>query len=186
MKRRCRNCKGYYPIEDGKIVNEGFYCTEHCIIQYAIKNKSRGSKVIQKERKKHKREYYENDIKTRREAAVYWCNRYIRLRDAGNGCISCGTCKPHIQYAAGHYISAGSCTALRFDERNIHLQCNVRCNQQLSGNRGEYRKRLIEKVGQQVVDFLEGPQPVIKITAEWYKSIEEKYKAKCKELEKSS
>lgn len=182
-KRRCRNCKNYSTAGDGRIINGGFFCNEDCIVQYAMKNQQKGRKVIEKERKRQKRDFYENDIKTRREAAVYWFNRFIRLRDAGNGCISCGINKPDIQYAAGHFVPAGSCSALRFDERNVHLQCNVKCNKHLSGNRSEYRRGLVQKLGQEVVDFLEGPQPPIKITAGWYKSIEETYKRKCHEIE---
>ncbi|MFZ9114761.1 MAG: recombination protein NinG [bacterium] len=45
---------------------------------------------------------------------------------------------------------------------------------------------MIDRIGQGQVDILEGPQPKIKITAEWYKSIEDNYKLKLKELEKSS
>ena len=47
----------------------------------------------------------------------------------------------------------------------------------------EYRKGLIKKYGQEVVDFLEGPQPTVKITVDFYKQVEIKYKAKVKELE---
>lgn len=130
-----------------------------------------------------KRAFYDKDIKTRREAAVYWFNRFIRLRDADDPCISCGNRNARIKYDAGHYISAGSCTALRFDERNVNLQCSNHCNVHLSGNGTGYRLGLIKKYGGQVVDELEGPQPTIKISAAWYRSIEEKYKAKCKELE---
>jgi hypothetical protein len=34
-----------------------------------------------------------------------------------------------------------------------------------------------------IVEILEGPQLVIDITPDWYRSIETTYKAKCKELE---
>jgi len=180
-KRRCRNCKKYYPVEEGRLVNDGFYCTEHCVAQYAMKNISKGRKIIEKERKRLKREFYDGDIKTRREAAVRAFNAFIRLRDRGKHCVSCA--EPwNPQFQAGHFITAGSCTALRFDERNCWGQC-VRCNHYLSGHVAEYRKNLIDRIGQDQVDILEGPQPTIKITAEWYKSIEETYKGKCHEIE---
>jgi hypothetical protein len=129
-----------------------------------------------------KREFYEGDIKTRRKAAVREFNRFIRLRDADKPCISCGTTKP-VKYDAGHYITAGSCTALRFDEKNVHKQCSWYCNKNLSGNVNGYTQGLIERFDQSIVDYLRGPQPMIKITVEFYQAIEHKYKAKCKDLE---
>ena len=71
--------------------------------------------------------------------------------------------------------------ALRFDERNIHLQC-IRCNHFLSGNVREYRDGLIRKVGLETVLELEGPQPLVDTSADWYSSIESHYKAKLKAL----
>jgi hypothetical protein len=75
-------------------------------------------------------------------------NRYIRLRDEGKPCISCGTTKP-VQYAAGHYFTIGSCPALRFDEDNVHLQCNKNCNLEKSGNIAEYSINLPLRIGVQ-------------------------------------
>lgn len=178
-KRKCRQCKQYGRPEDGQLINGGYYCSEPCVIAYAMANRAKGRKAQEKEHRRQKREYYQKDIKTRREAAVYWFNRFIRLRDAGSPCISCGASNSDIQYHAGHFIPAGSSTALRFDEKNCHLQC-ARCNLFRSGALAEYRVGLEQKIGAEAVAFLEGPQPTIKITATWYKSIEDKYKAKCK------
>lgn len=189
---KCRGCKEYFrPPEESPGIR---HCSPDCA--QAIHDRRRAKERLQQERAqkrakaaqkkvnaRKKREFYENDTKRRREAATHWFNKFIRGRDSGNPCISCDTTKPNIQYAAGHFIPAGSCTALRFDELNVHRQCNVYCNQHKSGNRVAYRESLIKKFGQETVDFLEGPQPVIKITVDFYKAIEIKYKAKCKELE---
>jgi len=69
-------------------------------------------------------------------------NKFIRDRDQGKGCISCG--RPFTQ--AGHFYSAGHHSALRFNEKNVNGQC-VRCNMYLSGNLNEYRKNLIKRIG---------------------------------------
>lgn len=189
---KCRGCKEYFrPPELSPGVR---HCSPECgtaILEkkwakdkeYAKRAQERAKKAQKKVNARKKREFYENDTKRRREAATKFFNRYIRLRDSGNPCISCGTTKPDIQYAAGHFIPAGNCTALRFHERNVHRQCNVYCNNHKSGNRVKYRESLITKFGQETVDFLEGPQPTIKITVDFYKAIEEKYKLKCKEME---
>ena len=79
-------------------------------------------------------------------------NEYIRLRDKDNGCISC--LKGRVENA-GHYMSAGHHTALRYNEDNVHGQC-IQCNMYLSANLINYRKNLVRKIGVQKVEMLEG------------------------------
>jgi hypothetical protein len=185
--RRCRFCREHnIPKEAPKFK---FVCGVECSIGYARKMVERKRAKEQKAEKKvhvrQKRAFYDKDIKTRREAAVYWFNRYIRLRDAGSPCISCGNSNPNIKYDAGHYIAAGTCASLRFDEQNVNVQCSNSCNVHLSGNGTKYREGIIRKWGIETLDRLEGPQPTIKITVAWYKDIEEKYKKLCKQIQSS-
>lgn len=191
-KKLCKGCREYWRPKDDD-PEQIAHCSPDCAIAIVkkkwdrdaknrLKSKERALRKQKQQHRKQKREFYENDKKTRREAAVYWFNRYIRLRDTGNGCASCGNNRPGIKFDCGHFITAGSCSALRFNEDNAHSQC-VHCNRHLSGNVRLYRAALVTKLGEQAVLFLEGPQPIIKITVEWYKQIEDKYKAKCKELE---
>lgn len=77
-------------------------------------------------------------------------NAWIRNRDKDLGCISCGGEVQH----AGHYLSAGHHTALRFDECNVNGQC-LRCNNFLHGNLIRYRQGLIAKYGENKVNLLE-------------------------------
>ena len=95
--------------------------------------------------------YIDKPIPKLIEVAVRYCHRYIKKRDSGKGCISCGAMSPT---DAGHFYSAGHYPALRFDERNIHLQCS-KCNRFLHGNLNEYRKRLPLRVGEGIVDRLD-------------------------------
>lgn len=128
-------------------------------------------------------------LKTRSEwlkecQAVF--NRFIRLRDAGLPCISCG--HPNNgsrQFHASHYKSVGGNPALRFDEANCHSACSI-CNNHLSGNLVPYRVALIEKIGQAEVDRLEGPQQPLKLTIEEIQELIKTYKQKCKALTHSS
>ena len=107
-------------------------------------------------------------------------NEFIRLRDKGKPCISCGA--PGNE--AGHYFSAGHYTALRFNEMNVNLQC-TRCNRYLSGNLIEYRKGLVKKYGKDKVELLENSAEVHK-TKKWSRfeleSLITFYKQKIKEL----
>jgi hypothetical protein len=72
-------------------------------------------------------------------------NRSVRLRDTdenGNGnCISCGKPQHFKGSEAGHFYSVGGYPALRFDTKNIYLQCTG-CNKHNHGNIHEYRKVL--------------------------------------------
>ena len=107
-------------------------------------------------------------------------NRFIRLRDAGIPCISCGAPDDGSrQMQAGHYKTVGAHPALRFDESNCHSQCS-RCNNFLSGNLLPYRVALIAKVGQTEVDRLESKQEPLKLTIPEIQILIAKYKARVK------
>lgn len=77
-------------------------------------------------------------------------NKFIRYRDRIDEnhfrCISCNLIKHNSKLEAGHFYSAGSHSAVRFDEDNVHGQCH-RCNFHLSANLINYRINLINKIG---------------------------------------
>ena len=109
-------------------------------------------------------------------------NRFIRLRDAGLPCISCGHPDDGSrQRHASHYKSVGGNPALRFDSLNCHASCSI-CNNYLSGNLVPYRVALIAKVGQAEVDRLEGPQQPLKLTIPEIQALIAEYKVKVKAL----
>lgn len=110
------------------------------------------------------------------------CNAYIRERDKDQGCISCGTQKPNVQYAAGHYKTRGGSPELRFHPMNIHKQCNQYCNKQLSANIVNYRPNLIKKIGLKNVEWLEGEHKLQKLTIDDIKEIKAYYKEQTKIL----
>ena len=78
-------------------------------------------------------------------------NSFIRKRDEGQPCISCGKFR---ELQAGHFYSAGHHSHMRFNEDNVHGQCKS-CNYFLSGNLIEYRKNLIKKIGAERVEKLD-------------------------------
>jgi 5-methylcytosine-specific restriction endonuclease McrA len=82
-------------------------------------------------------------------------NQYIRARDHGLSCISCG--KPDNgthQRHASHYRSVGACSSLRFNLKNVYASCQ-QCNTSKSGNLLEYRIRLKARYGESLVEWLE-------------------------------
>jgi hypothetical protein len=107
-------------------------------------------------------------------------NAYIRARDCGQPCISCGRFHTG-QIHAGHYLSVGAHPELRFNEDNVHAQCRP-CNEFLSGNIVNYRPRLIDKIGLERVEILEGPHDPVKHTIDELKEIKRVYSLKTKEL----
>ena len=82
--------------------------------------------------------------------AVRHFHAYIRARDQGKPCISCGS---YVKLECGHFYSAGNYPALRFNENNTAGQCK-RCNYYLHGNLTEYEKRLRQRIGDEAVDDL--------------------------------
>lgn len=110
-------------------------------------------------------------------------NAWIRQRDAGQPCISCGT-TADVQYCAGHYRTTAAAPELRFEPLNVNLQCNRNCNMGKSGNLLGYRPGLIEKIGIEAVEWLEGPHEPKKYTVEELKAMAAEYRAKTRELKK--
>lgn len=81
---------------------------------------------------------------------------YIRKRDSKDGyfvCISCGQTKTVDQMHAGHFY-ARTFTATRWNEANVNGQCAA-CNTFKHGNLLEYRRGMLSKYGQDVLDLLE-------------------------------
>lgn len=111
-------------------------------------------------------------------------NKFIRLRDWGKPCISCGA--PHTgaanSFDAGHYRSVGSSPEVRFDPRNVHGQCK-RCNR-FGFDSSAYRANLVSKIGVDQVEALEGEKAAKNYTRQGIRAMIITYKQKCKELER--
>jgi hypothetical protein len=108
-------------------------------------------------------------------------NKWIRLRDADQGCISCGN-PLGSKYDAGHFWSAGGHSSVRFHPDNVWVSC-YKCNVMLSGNGIEYRMRLIKKIGVERVEWLEeNGHEVKRWTKDELKELIAEYKIKIKEM----
>ena len=182
--KRCKHCREY--AKNGVQHPGGWFCSHDHAIAYAIAHSAKQAAKRRTRQKREDRQRLErlkslSDWLREAQAAV---NRYVRLRDRGLPCVSCdrpddGSHQRH----ASHYRSTGNNPALRFDLRNIHASCAT-CNNQLSGNLLEYRKRLIGRIGQDAVDLLEGPRAPAKWTIEQAREIRDEYRKRCRELEK--
>ena len=127
-------------------------CSPACALAYTVEQNKKKAKQQRKDTSQRK-EAIKTMGQLAKEAQIAF-NAFIRQRDKGKPCISCGRstgCKMN----AGHFRAVGSCPELRFNTWNVWLQCE-KCNSYLSGNYGEYRKRLIDKIGLLKVEWLEG------------------------------
>lgn len=171
-KKSCRICKTKFTPFSSLAVA----CSPMCAIEVVKEAKAKKQRKQLKEgREKLK------TLTDHLNEAQKACNAYIRERDKGKPCISCGTMKS-VQYCAGHYKTRGAHPELRFHPLNIHKQCNQYCNLQLSGNISNYRPKLIEKIGISQVEWLEGHHEAQKFTIEDAKEIKAYYKEQLKLL----
>lgn len=112
-------------------------------------------------------------------------NAYIRARDAGKPCISCGTPLAAEQvggaFDCGHYRSVGSAPHMRFVEDNAHGQCK-HCNRHLAGNHVEYRKRLAERIGLKALERIESDNTLRKYTREGLIELAKHYRTEARKL----
>ncbi len=173
-KRMCKHCKKWN--EDFIKTNIAVFCDVDCAYKFAVaKQEKEQAKLIKKLKsngvKKEKAERAETkqrkkELMTRSQ----WYNRlqglvnqYVRLvRDINEPCCTCGTSNPSIKYDAGHFFTRAARSDIRFELTNIHKQCSVRCNQHGSGMRNEHEKFIIEKYGQDHLDWLILEKPPLK------------------------
>ena len=150
-------------------------CSWECGLKYNITLK-------QKRVRKEKKELNENDIAVLKRLAQTLVNKYIRLRDIHQPCISCGFKGDSRQWHAGHYMPMGNNGSIRYHEDNIHKQCSI-CNNHLSGNLANYRINLITRIGLEKVEWLESEKNPKKWTKEELQEIISTYKQKIKEAQ---
>ena len=111
--------------------------------------------------------------------------KWVRLRDEGLPCISCGVPNPQDAHGS-HYYEAGKYSGLIFNPMNAHKSCK-KCNVFLSGNLLEYRKGLIERYGVAYVEKLESLADsgrYKKYTKEELIQVKKTYDSLIKQLEK--
>ena len=168
-QKKCKICKAYFtPQRPLQLV-----CQWKCAIDFAKDTKI---KTVKKEVKEAKLKLKSRSDWLKDTQVVF--NKYIRLRDQDDGCISCGS-KSAYAYHAGHYRSIGSAGHLRFNELNCHRQCSA-CNTHLSGNLIRYRLGLIRKIGIHAVETLESDNDTVKWSVEEIKLLKAQFSAKIK------
>jgi len=179
--KKCRVCRETYtPSKALQVV-----CSPSCALLHAKQKGEKERKALAKIERKAIREAKEK-IKPRaaymKEAQMV-INRYVRLRDANLGCVSCE--RPATwqgQWHASHFRSRGAAPHLRFNLHNIHKACSI-CNNHLSGNIMGYRPELVRRIGEERVAMLEANQERAGFTIDYLKRLKRVFAEKTRRLE---
>ena len=198
-RRKCAHCREWFhPAREGQVV-----CSFECASAIGKKQtakareaakaravkRQRESEKEGRQRRRAKREAFKTKAQWDKEAQSAF-NRYIRIRDEGKPCVSCGS--PLIgksNYLTGsaidasHYRSRGAASHLKFNVFNVHSAC-TRCNRQLSGNAVEYRIHLIERIGLDRVERLEADNEPRRFDIPYLQRIKSIFTHRARALEK--
>lgn len=187
MARRCKHkpCTTELPParQCTDIIQKKGFCGLDCLAEH-------GREKAQKRREAKNREYVRKGrekLKTRSDyarEAQQAVNAYVRLRDMGKPCVSCdkpddGTHQRH----ASHYRSVGACSSLRFNLKNIYASCQ-QCNTAKSGNIIEYRLRLRERYGSDLVEWLESQNGEARYSVDYLKRLKRVFNKRVRMLKK--
>ena len=177
---------------------EGSYI-KWSITQKCCSNPACAIELMKRDKEKKARKAHREakiEAKPRREwiaKAQQTFNAFIRARDKNDPCIDCGQYPKVIgkyggDWDAGHFLTVGAFPELRFNEDNCHKQmksCNAGSGKYTHKGKTVsegYRTRLIDKIGLERVEWLEGPHDPAKWTIEQLKEIILTYRKKLKEL----
>lgn len=208
---KCCGCKDRFDRESMIQLPAGWFHGMNCAVSYSMRAQEKqrakqiakanaSTKIREKaERAQHRarKEGLKSVRQLKKEAQPIF-NKYIRIRDKDEDCISCSRTNAEVEvtdgwkiggaWDCGHYLSVGAHEELRFEPRNAYKQCKS-CN----GGSGQYTKKnhtvskqyrinLIVRVGMDTVDWLEGPHVLPHWKADDIRDIKTEFRSKTKEL----
>ncbi|HFZ1094901.1 TPA: recombination protein NinG [Klebsiella oxytoca] len=194
-RRTCKICKAKFIATFDNVwwccPDHGYKYSQFLLAKRKADSERRRKLEVQQERRslKVRKEALKSKSQWDKEAQSAF-NRYIRIRDEGKPCVSCGN--PLIgksNYLTGsaidasHYRSRGAASHLKFNVFNVHSAC-TRCNRQLSGNAVEYRIRLIDRIGLERVERLEADNEPRRFDIPYLQRIKSIFTRRARALEK--
>jgi hypothetical protein len=178
-----KDCSNVFEKNPNKAID--YCCSPDCYYKHSMNLLKKQGKDEEKQWRKEKK-VRKDQLKTlgqyEKEARQVY-QKFIRLRDVNEPCISCG-CTTAKQWDGGHYFKAELYTAYIFEEPLCNKQCS-RCNDLYSGNEISYRIGLVKKIGEEMVKAYEGNMNnarFYKFTKQELIEKKEYYKNKIKEL----
>ncbi len=175
-QKKCKHCKALFtpskPIQTA--------CSIACAVAMARKKREN----VEKAADRQKREALKSRSQWLKEAQIAW-NSYVRWRDYGKPCASCGS-MPERKFGGtmdcSHYRSVGAAPHLRFNLHNAAAAC-VKCNRYLGGNIAALRVGLIERIGLEKVEAVEADNNVRKFDIEYLKRVKRIFTKKANRVE---
>lgn len=202
-RKRCKNpdCREWFHPA---FQNQSWCCADcGTVIALAKREKDRQNAIRAAERRrKDEAQQERRSLKVRKLAlkpdrhfkkqAQDAFNKFIRIRDNNQPCISCGETNPPDlhggQWDCGHFKTVGAHPELRFEELNAYRQCKS-CNAGSSKYPAkaatvakQYEENLIERVGQETVDWLNGPHEMTNHRRDDFIRIRDEYREKTRQL----
>ena len=185
MARTCKVCKIKFDPQYNSVQPT---CSIKCAIEYSNTNKKiKQAKVDKQINELIKEKKAKNTLETLKKSIMNVCHKYIRLRDEGKPCVSCG--QPwNSNHQAGHWKKASDYSNLKYNEFNIFNQCQG-CNLMKDGNVQKYGDRITLRISK------EQKQEIEQLAADYKKDgfkwdrlelikIREYYNSKIKELKR--
>ena len=203
--KKCRfsKCwKSFVPFTSLQVVCPG---SIECALGYAEEKKqkklAKNKKEFNAETRRRKMAMNADSFRYQIKKAQPAFNKFIRERDRGRDCISCGRTEAEVMltdgwktggaWDCGHFLGVGAFPELRFEELNAHRQCKS-CNggsakyaRKSRTVRNDYEARLPARIGQANVDWLLGPHEAKNYTAADLIEITKLYRSKLKLLQQA-
>ncbi|WP_446030534.1 recombination protein NinG [Lelliottia amnigena] len=190
-RRKCRVCSEWFHPAYANIrwccPEHGFEYSQQLLAKKKIEAERKRKQEAQQERRelKIRKVALKTKPQWKKEAQAAF-NKFVRLRDAGLPCISCGA-TPEQKFGGtmdcGHYRSRGAAAHLSFNLHNTAGQC-VRCNRNQSGAQKAFEMGLIERIGADKVDELNNDNSTRKFDIPYLQRIKSIFTRKARALEK--
>lgn len=184
-KKKCAFCDKFDRTESMLKTNLGYvHDNDQCPIGLARDSRPQTVKARTRLAKQRKAEFRDSDTRHQKTLTQTAANRLCALLDEGATCISCGRDLRGGRFQhASHMKSRGANSFLRYSMLNLHLSC-IPCNAHLSGNLEGYRKGLLERYGQPILDYLDSAPRSKEWTCEELIALRKEYNAEIRRLER--
>lgn len=194
-RRKCAHCREwFYPAREGQTV-----CCFECASAIGKKQAAKAREAAKKkallrqreaekesrQRRRAKRIELKTKSQWRSEAQTAF-NKYVRLRDAGKPCISCGRLpeqKLGGTMDCGHYRTRGAARHLSFNLHNTAAQC-VYCNRDRAGAQKAFEQGLIQRIGPEAVEALNNDNTIRNFDIPYLQRIKSIFTRRARALEK--
>ena len=194
-RRKCAHCREWFhPAREGQVVCS-FECASAIGKKQAAKAREAAKKkALQRQRESEKegrqrRRAKRIELKTKsqwRSEAQTAFNKYVRLRDAGKPCISCGRLpeqKLGGTMDCGHYRTRGAARHLSFNLHNTAAQC-VYCNRDRAVAQKAFEQGLIQRIGPEAVEALNNDNTIRNFDIPYLQRIKSIFTRRARALEK--